>query len=80
MILLLSLIPDFQAMTDLREGGPSNGLLVPAFNHERVDCSGACLGAWEQLPISNHVDDFLVAIAVVGLIYGISLSVSADTF
>jgi hypothetical protein len=34
LIALLRLIPDLQAMPDFGECGPSNGLFVPALDHQ----------------------------------------------
>ena len=53
----------------LREGGPFVGQLVPALHHEGVHPAGAVLWAGQQLPRPDHLDDLLVAVAVVGLKY-----------
>lgn len=64
---LLRLVPDLQAVHDLGEVGATNALFVPALDHQRVDCTRACFRACEELTGTHHVDDFLVAVAKVGL-------------
>jgi len=43
-VALLCLIPNLQAMSDFGECGPTNGLFVPALNHQGVDGAGALVG------------------------------------
>ena len=42
---------------------------MPALHHEGVHPAGAVFGAGQQLPRPDHLDDLLVAVAVVGLKY-----------
>ena len=52
---------------NLGEDRPPAGSLVPALHHEGVHAAGAVLWAGQQLAGADHLDDLLVAVAVVGL-------------
>lgn len=54
-------------MPDLRERRTSHGLLVPALHHQGVHGTRTSLRTGQQLSSAHHIDDLLVAVAVVRL-------------
>ena len=61
-------LPVHEAGVDLTKLGAPGGDLVPALDHESVHPRGTVVGTGQELPRSDHLYHFLVAVAVVGLL------------
>ena len=60
-------LPVSEAGVDLGEGRPPRGDLVPTLYHEGVHSRRAVFRARQQLSGSDHLNHFLVAVAIIGL-------------